>query len=327
MNESNHSPAIRHQRSSKVALVVGVALLAPALLLGAGPAAAQAQLARQLTVKVRPGMNAQFEEAVRALRDVSRKEGTKNYWLVSQTMSGEPLYIFNRIDELGLLSSAAGVEPRSGAGHDERATRGHWRVLLLDQPGHAGAVPGRCPQEPRSEHGRSAEVVFSDVAAGSRRHRASHSGLLLLLGRARLAGAGRAAAGNAALRRARRRTNQRVDGQSHPRVRHGAGSHAAGPELPAGPIEAFRSCAADRSRSCALQRVPSLRCNVSAETVRPVLLVRAGRRGARKGHSMTLPLASSASLRNVKPIFATENPARAVGTLRYDRAHLWGREK
>ena len=95
MNESNHSPAIRHQRSSKVALLVGVALLAPALLLGAGPAAAQAQLARQLTVKVRPGMNAQFEEAVRALRDVSRKEGTKNYWLVSQTMSGEPLYIFN----------------------------------------------------------------------------------------------------------------------------------------------------------------------------------------------------------------------------------------
>ena len=54
---------------------------------------AQSQLTRQTTIKVRPGMNAQFEEVVRALRDASRKEGTKNYWLVAQAMSGEPVYL------------------------------------------------------------------------------------------------------------------------------------------------------------------------------------------------------------------------------------------
>lgn len=96
MNESNQSPTIRRRQASAVARVLGVALIAPAFLLGAGAATAQAQpVVRQLTVKVRPGMNAQFEEVVRALRDASRKEGTKNYWLVSQAMSGEPLYLFN----------------------------------------------------------------------------------------------------------------------------------------------------------------------------------------------------------------------------------------
>ncbi len=52
-------------------------------------------LMQVITVKVRPGAGPQFEEFLRAFRDASRKQGLKNYWLASQSVSGEPTYTFN----------------------------------------------------------------------------------------------------------------------------------------------------------------------------------------------------------------------------------------
>ncbi len=52
-------------------------------------------LMQVIKVKVRPGAGPQFEEFLRAFRDASRKQGLKNYWLASQSVSGEPTYTFN----------------------------------------------------------------------------------------------------------------------------------------------------------------------------------------------------------------------------------------
>ena len=51
-------------------------------------------IVQELTVSVRPGTEAQFEEFVKAYADVSRRQKLTNYWLSSQSMSGEPLYRF-----------------------------------------------------------------------------------------------------------------------------------------------------------------------------------------------------------------------------------------
>lgn len=69
------------------------------LTLGMG-AVAQAQddvitIVQSLTASVKPGMEAQFEEVVRAFRDVSREQSVGNYWRASQSVSGEPVYRFN----------------------------------------------------------------------------------------------------------------------------------------------------------------------------------------------------------------------------------------
>lgn len=73
-------------------------VLLASLLLTTAQAQAQAQdevaLVRDLTVHVRPGMEAQFEEVVRAYREASREQGLENYWLSAQAVSGRPGYIF-----------------------------------------------------------------------------------------------------------------------------------------------------------------------------------------------------------------------------------------
>ena len=63
----------------------------------AGPVRAQDEvtIVQELTVSVKPGMEAQFEELVKAFAEASRRQGLENYWLSSQSMSGEPIYRFN----------------------------------------------------------------------------------------------------------------------------------------------------------------------------------------------------------------------------------------
>lgn len=63
----------------------------------AGPVVAQdvVTIAQELTVSVNPGMEAEFEELVNAFAEASRRQNLENYWLSSQSMSGEPIYRFN----------------------------------------------------------------------------------------------------------------------------------------------------------------------------------------------------------------------------------------
>lgn len=55
---------------------------------------ADVTITRNLTVSVKPGMNAQFEEFVKAYRDASKKQGLKNYWRAAQSVSGDAIYQF-----------------------------------------------------------------------------------------------------------------------------------------------------------------------------------------------------------------------------------------
>lgn len=61
------------------------------------PAFAQSEteLVQVATFTVKPGMNAQFEEVVTAFREASRQQGTENYWLSAQSVSGTPVYRFH----------------------------------------------------------------------------------------------------------------------------------------------------------------------------------------------------------------------------------------
>jgi hypothetical protein len=49
-----------------------------------------------ITVEVKPGANAQFEEFVHKLRDAVEKNKGPEHWLASQSMSGNPVYTFSR---------------------------------------------------------------------------------------------------------------------------------------------------------------------------------------------------------------------------------------
>ncbi len=59
-----------------------------------GPVSAQDDnnLVQLITVQVRPGTNAMFEEYVKAVREASREQGLENYWFASQSVSGPPVY-------------------------------------------------------------------------------------------------------------------------------------------------------------------------------------------------------------------------------------------
>jgi hypothetical protein len=68
------------------------------LIVLAGPVQAQQDevtIVLERTVSVNQGMNAQFEEFIKALADASRRQNLKSYWLAAQSMSGEPIYRFN----------------------------------------------------------------------------------------------------------------------------------------------------------------------------------------------------------------------------------------
>ncbi len=76
---------------------IGWTICSLLLLAVTGPVRAQDEvtIVQELTVSVKPGMEAQFEELVRAFAEASRQQGLENYWLSSQSMSGEPIYRFN----------------------------------------------------------------------------------------------------------------------------------------------------------------------------------------------------------------------------------------
>lgn len=76
-------------------------LLLSLLIALAGPVRSQdsVTIVQELTVSVKPGMEAQFEELVKAFADVSRRQNLTNYWLTSQSMSGEPIYRFASAQE------------------------------------------------------------------------------------------------------------------------------------------------------------------------------------------------------------------------------------
>lgn len=63
----------------------------------AGPVRGQdvVTIVQELTVSVEPGMEAEFEELVKAFAEASRRQNLENYWLSAQSMSGEPIYRFN----------------------------------------------------------------------------------------------------------------------------------------------------------------------------------------------------------------------------------------
>lgn len=66
-----------------------------ALILAAPVQAQDDSLVQVVTFEVRPGKNAQFEEAVSAFREASKAQGMENYWLSAQSVSGSPIYRFH----------------------------------------------------------------------------------------------------------------------------------------------------------------------------------------------------------------------------------------
>jgi hypothetical protein len=79
-----------------IARTITVCVLAVALLaFGTTGAQEEGNLVQAITVKVRPGTNAKFEEFVRAFRDASQQQGLENYWLSAESASGQPAYTFN----------------------------------------------------------------------------------------------------------------------------------------------------------------------------------------------------------------------------------------
>jgi hypothetical protein len=63
---------------------------------GVGAQTAPPQKYNVITVEVKPGANAQFEEFVHKLRDAVEKNKGPERWLASQSMSGNPVYTFTR---------------------------------------------------------------------------------------------------------------------------------------------------------------------------------------------------------------------------------------
>lgn len=64
----------------------------------AAPAVAQDQsppLVEIVTVEINPGSEALFEEFIMGLRTAASQSGSNNYWLVSQSVSGPPVYRFH----------------------------------------------------------------------------------------------------------------------------------------------------------------------------------------------------------------------------------------
>ena len=89
--------------------------------MSAVPAEAQEDsLVQVLTVAIEPGMNAQFEEVVRAYRDASMQEGLENYWLSAQSISGAPVYRFHL--ERSSWGDLMNPEPDLNAVFGERET-------------------------------------------------------------------------------------------------------------------------------------------------------------------------------------------------------------
>jgi len=82
-----------HFRSSAlVALCTATLVMSP----GIRAQTAAPQKYDVITVEVKPGANAQFEEFVRKLRDAVEKNKGSERWLASQSMSGNPVYTFTR---------------------------------------------------------------------------------------------------------------------------------------------------------------------------------------------------------------------------------------
>lgn len=89
----------------------------------AGPVAAQDEvtIVQELTVSVKPGMEAQFEELVKAFAEASRRQKLENFWLSAQSMSGEPLYRFNMAQESWAGFANPGPQFREVFGEREAA--------------------------------------------------------------------------------------------------------------------------------------------------------------------------------------------------------------
>ena len=85
---------MRLQFKSSALVALGTAALAMSSTIEAQTAPPQKY--DVITVEVKPGANAQFEEFVHKLRDAVEKNKGSERWLASQSMSGNPVYTFSR---------------------------------------------------------------------------------------------------------------------------------------------------------------------------------------------------------------------------------------
>lgn len=82
-------------------------------------------LIQSLTIRVNPGMNQQFEEAVRAVAGAARETGSTTYWLAAQSVSGEPVYTINRfVSDWSGFGAADGPQLVEVYGEEEAARIG-----------------------------------------------------------------------------------------------------------------------------------------------------------------------------------------------------------
>jgi len=97
---------------SKIKWIVTLSLLS--LLTVPAQAQNETNLIQTVTIRVKPGMNQQFEEAARAVANAARESGSTNVWRTAQSVSGEPVYTVNRVfsdwEDFGTPDAPALVE-------------------------------------------------------------------------------------------------------------------------------------------------------------------------------------------------------------------------
>lgn len=129
---------------------------------------ASAQLTETVTVKVRPGMNPQFEEFARALVEAARQQGADNLWRAAQSATGAPTYTFN-IAMSGWVDMAnPGPQLVDAFGEEEAARLGGLAASSIESVDTAFYVPRLDLSHPPPEgSGPPAALIFSDITVNA----------------------------------------------------------------------------------------------------------------------------------------------------------------
>lgn len=130
-----------------------------------GTASAQEALTEVVTVKVRPGMNPQLEEFMRALVEAARQEGSGNYWRVAQSATGAPTYTIN-VSMSGWVDMAnPGPQLEDAFGKEEAARLGGLAASAAESVDTAFYVPRLDLSSPPPQgSGVPDALTFSDIS-------------------------------------------------------------------------------------------------------------------------------------------------------------------
>lgn len=130
-----------------------------------GTANAQNTLAEVVTVKVRPGMNPQFEEFIHALAKAARQQSSKSYWRVAQSMTGAPTYTLNVAMSGWADMANPGPQLEKAFGKDEAARLGGLAAASVESLDRAFYTSQPDLSNPPAEgNSAPAAVVFFDIA-------------------------------------------------------------------------------------------------------------------------------------------------------------------